>query len=57
MLMATILAVMTATWCWAADLHSPRTCVYSRQQCEEIVRLRRTGICTPSSEHWSMQWT
>jgi hypothetical protein len=46
--MVTILAgVMTAqTWCWSADLHALRTCVYTRQQCEEIVRLRRkyTGV-------------
>jgi hypothetical protein len=44
-LMATILAaVMTAqTWCWAADLYAPRTCVYTRQQCEKIVRLRRAS--------------
>jgi hypothetical protein len=45
MLMVTIFAavLMAQTWCWAADLHSTRTCVYSRQQCEEIVRLQRTG--------------
>jgi hypothetical protein len=23
----------------------------SRQQCEELIRLRRTGVCTPSSEY------
>ena len=55
--MVTILAgMMTAqAWCWSPDLHSPRTCVYSREQCEEIVRLRRSGICTPSSQFWSVR--
>jgi hypothetical protein len=45
--MATVVSLVAATWCSSADLHSPRTCVYSRAQCEEIVRLRRTGVCTP----------
>ena len=54
MLTATILAtVLTAqTWCWSADLHAARTCTYSRQQCDAIVRLRRTGICTPSDQRF-----
>lgn len=36
------------TWCWAPDVNAPRTCVYTRQQCQDIVRLRRSGVCTPS---------
>ena len=56
-MVATILAgMLTAqTWCWSPDLHMPRTCVHTQQQCDEIVRLRRTGVCTPSSEFWSVQ--
>jgi hypothetical protein len=54
-MVATVLSLMAATWCWAADLHSPRTCVYDRAQCEELIRLRRIGVCTPTSEHWSVQ--
>jgi hypothetical protein len=33
------------TWCWSPDLTSHGTCVYSLRQCQEIVRLRRAGIC------------
>jgi hypothetical protein len=29
---------------------APRTCTYTRQQCEEIVRLRHTGLCTLPSD-------
>jgi hypothetical protein len=43
-----VLLLASVTWCWAADLHAPATCVYDRQQCEEIVRLRHTGVCFPS---------
>jgi hypothetical protein len=35
-------AILTAaTWCWAPDVNAPRTCTYSKEQCEEIVRLGR----------------
>ncbi len=47
MIFATVLLAQTtgnSTWCWAPDLHTARTCTYTRQQCEAIVRLRRTGI-------------
>jgi hypothetical protein len=36
------------TWCWAADLNAPAACVYDREQCFSIVRLRRGGICFPA---------
>ncbi len=49
-MVATIVTVVVTTRCWSPDLHSPRTCTYTRQQCEEIVRLRHTGICSWSSE-------
>jgi hypothetical protein len=52
MLVAPALAERTTvTWCWAADLMAPRTCVYMREQCQDVVRLRRSGICTPSQSN------
>ena len=44
--MFTVVALMT--WCYAADLNSHGACVYDREQCLEIVRLRRAGICYPA---------
>jgi hypothetical protein len=26
------------------------TCVYDRQRCEQIVRLRRAGVCLPAAQ-------
>jgi hypothetical protein len=37
-----------STWCWAADLNEQGSCVYTREQCFEIVKLRRAGVCRPS---------
>lgn len=41
-------AAAEETWCWSRDVNAPRTCVYTLKACQEIVRLRRSGICTPS---------
>jgi hypothetical protein len=47
-----IIAALMTTWCLVTDLHDRRswTCVYDRQQCEGIVRLRRAGVCLPDSQ-------
>ena len=44
-----LIAVALTTFCWAADLGSERTCVYSAESCREIMTLRG-GICAPSSD-------
>jgi hypothetical protein len=34
--------------CWAPEVNAPRTawtCTYTLAQCQEIVRLRRAGVC------------
>jgi hypothetical protein len=33
------------TWCWSPDAMTRGSCVYSLRQCQEIVRLRRAGVC------------
>ena len=33
------------TWCWSPRSDIRGDCVYSLEQCERIVRLRRAGIC------------
>ena len=33
------------TWCWSPRSDIRGDCVYTLRQCEEIVRLRRTGVC------------
>jgi hypothetical protein len=40
------------TWCWSPDLTSRGTCVYSLRQCQEIVRLRRAGVCHRPEGRW-----
>ena len=49
-----LIAVALTTFCWAADLGSSRTCVYSEESCREVMLLRG-GICAPSSDtqFWS----
>jgi hypothetical protein len=47
-MIALLLASPLTTWCWSEDLRAPRSCVYSREQCEELVRLRHRGVCTPA---------
>jgi hypothetical protein len=47
----TVLLPATAaaeTWCWAPDVTAPRSswsCVYDREQCRALVRLRHAGAC------------
>jgi hypothetical protein len=36
---------MGRTWCWAPDVTTRGDCIYSLRQCQEIVRLRRAGVC------------
>jgi len=35
----------STTWCWSPDVTTRGNCVYSLRQCQEIVRLRRAGVC------------
>jgi hypothetical protein len=38
-------AAQQETWCWAPDVSTRGDCVYTLAQCQEIVRLRRSGVC------------
>ncbi len=53
MLLTLILAAAVThgaeTWCWSPDLKTA-TCVYAEQQCRELVKLRRAGVCMTTSE-------
>jgi hypothetical protein len=47
-------AAAQETWCWAPEVNAQRTswtCTYTLPQCQEIVRLRRTGICVPAQRY------
>jgi hypothetical protein len=42
-----------ATWCWSPDVTTRGSCAYSLRQCQEIVRLRRAGVChRPEGIRW-----
>jgi hypothetical protein len=44
-----VLLIAAATiWCWSADLNEHGSWVYSREQCYEIMKQRRAGVCRPS---------
>jgi hypothetical protein len=43
-----LLIAAVSIWCWSADLYGHGNCVYTREQCLEIVKLRRRGVCRPS---------
>jgi hypothetical protein len=57
MMIATMIALATSsatagdanekstTWCWSPDVTTKGSCVYSLRQCQDIVRLRRAGVC------------
>jgi hypothetical protein len=47
-----IIAALMSTWCLVTDPRDSRawTCVYDRQRCEQIVRLRRAGVCLPAAQ-------
>lgn len=44
-----MLVAALVTFCWAQDLGSARTCVYSEQSCREV-QLLRGGVCAPVSD-------
>ena len=52
--------VWLTTWCWSADLNSHGSCVYSREQCYALMRLRGSGVCRsaqgfPRSQEWPQE--
>lgn len=38
-------ANVKGTWCWSPRSDIRGDCVYTLRQCENIVRLRRAGVC------------
>jgi hypothetical protein len=55
-----LLIAAASIWCWTASLDEHGSCVYSREQCFEIVRLRRATdincwFACNESEHQSQQ--
>ena len=36
---------LSETWCWSPRSDIRGDCIYSLRQCQEIVRLRRAGVC------------
>jgi hypothetical protein len=54
MLLTLILAATVTqgaeTFCWTRDLKTA-TCIYSKEECYELVKLRREGLCVPV-ERW-----
>jgi hypothetical protein len=42
------------TWCWKPEVTAPRltwACVYSHDQCQNPVRLRRSWVCMPAQRY------
>jgi hypothetical protein len=53
MLLTLILAAAVShggeMWCWSPDLKRA-TCIYGGEQCRELVKLRRAGVCMTTAQ-------